>query len=154
MLDTLNSWIALVMSPELFWQLFWYVIAGGCATVVSQVGYSLCFRWLHMGNVWAKVLSWIAAASTAFVMMPLAFSTSTTPMGDAAWKFYGARIATAVLTVVLMWALMDWWLKWDLRDRERVKKEYGYWPEVINLAVTILENLINFFVAKFWIFYA
>ena len=51
-----------------------------------------------------------------------------------------------------MWALMDKLLKWDLTDRERVRKEYGWWPEIINLIVTLLEMACNYFIAKFWVF--
>lgn len=152
-MSELNELIAYVMDPVLFWELFWYGLAGVCSTIVSQVGYSICFRKWSLGNVRAKVISWFGAATTAFVMMRyLAFSETVTGFWQSAWKFYSTRIFTAVLTVLLMWLLMDKYLRWDLRDKERVRKEYRWWPEVINLGVTILEIIINYFIAKFFVF--
>lgn len=149
----MSELIARFMDPGLFWELFWYVMAGGCATVVSQVGYSVCFRKFALGNVAAKSLSWAAAAATAFVMLRyLAFPETATGFWASVWLFFSTRIGTAVLTVVLLWAIIDRWLRWDLTDRERVRREYGWWPEIFNLGVTILENVINFVVAKFWVF--
>ena len=51
-----------------------------------------------------------------------------------------------------MWWLIDKWLRWDLRDKERVKSDYGWWPEIINLIVTLVEIALNYFIAKFWVF--
>ena len=149
----MSDLIAKFMEPALFWELFWYGLSGVCSTIVSQVGYSFCFRKLHLSNVWAKSLSWFAAATTAFFMMRwLAFASTATGFWESAWLFYSTRIGTVIVTVALMWVVMDCWLKWDLRDRERVRNEYGWWPEIINLIVTILEIAINYFIAKFWVF--
>ncbi len=149
----MSEFIAKFMDPALFWELFWYFFSGVCSTLVSQVGYSVCFRKFRLSNVWAKSLSWFAAATTAFFMMRwLAFSGTETGFWESAWLFYSTRIGTVIVTVALMWAVMDCWLKWDLRDRERVRTEYGWWPEIINLIVTILEIAVNYFIAKFWVF--
>ena len=51
-----------------------------------------------------------------------------------------------------MWLVIDRWLRWDLSDRDRVKRDYGWWPELINLAATLLEILINYFIAKSLVF--
>ena len=34
-MDTLNELISIFMDPVLFWQLFWYLFAGVCSTVVA-----------------------------------------------------------------------------------------------------------------------
>ena len=152
-MSALNNLIALFIDPALFWELFWYLFAGVCSTAVSFVGYSVCFRKWGLGNVWSKVLSWTAAATTAFVLMRLlAFPGTETGWLESAWVFYATRVATAALTVLLMWWLIDKWLRWDLRDKARVKAEYGWWPELINLVVTLLEIALNYFIAKFWVF--
>ncbi len=149
----MSDLIARFIDPALFWELFWYLLAGVCSTAVSQVGYSLCFRKWGLGNVWAKILSWVGAATTAFVMMRwLAFRGTESGLWESAWKFYSTRVLTAALTVWLLWLIIDRWLRWDLTDRERVKREYGWWPEIFNLAVTFLEILINYFIAKFLVF--
>ncbi len=149
----MSDFIALFMDPKLFWELFWYGIGGVAATLVSQVGYSIGFRKFHLSNVTSKCLSWAAAATTAFLFTRyLAFCETTSGFWSSAWLFFSTRIGTVVLTVFLMWLILDWWLKWDLSDRERVKKEYGYWPEILNLTVTILEVVLNYFIAKFWVF--
>lgn len=149
----MSEFIARFMEPALFWELFWYGLSGVCSTIVSQVGYSLCFRKCHLSNVWSKSISWFAAATTAFFMMRwLAFSGTETGFWESAWLFYSTRIGTVIVTVALMWVVMDCCLKWDLRDRERVRTEYGWWPEIINLIVTVLEIAINYFIAKFWVF--
>ncbi len=153
MTDALDALVAHFIDPALFWELFWYLFAGGCATVVSFVGYSLCFRRLRLSNVWSKSLSWFAAATVAFLLMRwLAFAGTASGFWESAWKCYASRIGTAVLTVALMWLVIDKALGWDLTDRERVKSEYGWWPEAINLVVTVIEVLLNYFIAKFWVF--
>ncbi len=138
---------------ETFWELFWYLLSGVCSTAVSFVGYSVAFRKLRMGNVTAKTLSWFAAATTAFLMMRYtAFAGTEVGFLESAWKFYASRIGTILVTVGLMWYIIDIRLKWDLKDRQRVKEVYGWWPEIINLIVTVLEIIVNYFIAKFWIF--
>ncbi len=149
----MESIITLFMPMETFWELFWYLLSGVCSTAVSFVGYSLAFRKLHMSNVMAKTLSWFAAATTAFLMMRYtAFAATDTGFWDSAWKFYASRIGTILLTVGMMWYIIDKRLQWDLKDRQRVKTVYGWWPEIINLGVTIFEIVVNYFIAKFWIF--
>ncbi len=151
--STLNALIAHVMEPALFWELFWYLWSGVCAMLVSQVGYSLCFRKFGLCNVWAKIISWTGAATTAFVLMRwLAFSDTASGFWDSVWKFYSTRVVTAALTVWLMWLIIDRLLRWDLTDRERVKEQYGWWPEAFNLIVTFLEIVLNYFIAKFFVF--
>ena len=141
------------MDPALFWELFWYGLSGVCSTLVSQVGYSLCLRRLALGNVWSKILSWTAAATTAFLMMRwLAFSNTQTGFWASAAGFYSTRVGTAALTVFLMWFILEKLMRWDLSDPNRVREEYGWWPEALNLIVTILEIIINYFIAKFWVF--
>ena len=153
MCEALDAFIGRWMEPKLFWELFWYLFAGGCSTVVSFVGYSLCLRKLALGNVWSKALSWFAAATTAFVLMRLlAFSATESGFWASAAAFYATRIGTALLTLFLMWFILEKWLAWNLSDPERVRLEYGWWPEVLNGLVTILEIAINYFIAKFWIF--
>ena len=147
------EWIVQWLESALFRELFWYFLSGVCSTVVSQVGYSVCFRKFALSNVWSKTISWFAAATTAFFMMRwLAFRQTETGFWESAWLFYSTRIGTVIVTVGLMWVVMDCWLKWDLTDRERVRKEYGWWPEIINLIVTVLEIAVNYFIAKFWVF--
>ncbi|MBR6802478.1 MAG: GtrA family protein [Kiritimatiellae bacterium] len=147
------EWITRFIEPALFWELVWYFLSGVCSTLVSQIGYSVCFRKFALSNVCSKTLSWFAAATTAFLMMRwLAFSTTESGFWESAWLFFSTRIGTVLVTVALMWVVMDCWLKWDLTDRERVRKEYGWWPEIINLIVTILEIAVNYFIAKYWVF--
>ena len=149
----LNELIAIFMPPALFWELFWYLFAGLCSTAVSFVGYSFLFRKCALGNVWSKIVSWFAAATTAFLLMRwLAFSGTETGFWQSAWVFYATRVATAALTVWIMWLVIDRALRWDLRDKTRVKTQYGWWPEIINLIVTILEIILNSFIAKFIVF--
>ena len=152
-MDMLNDLIAIFMPPALFWELFWYLFAGVCSTVVSFVGYSVLFRKGGLGNVPSKIISWFAAATVAFLLMRwLAFAGTDSGFWESAWKMYSSRIVTAALTVVVMWWLIDKWLRWDLRDKERVKADYGWWPEIINLIVTLIEIALNYFIAKFWVF--
>lgn len=149
----MSEFISRFMEPALFWELFWYGLSGVCSTAVSFVGYSLCLRKWALGNVWSKVLSWVAAATTAFVMMRwLAFHTTKSGFWYSAATFYATRVGTAAVTVFLMWFLLEKWLRWDLSDPKHVRTTYGWWPEVFNLIVTLLEIAINYFIAKFWIF--
>jgi putative flippase GtrA len=140
------------MPLETFWELFYYGLSGVVAMTVSQVGYSVCFRKFALSNLWSKSLSWLAAATVAFFMMRyLAFSGTQEPFLISLWKTFYTRIATVLVTFFAMWFIIDYWLKWDLSDRERVKT-YGKIPELINFCVTIIEIALNYVIAKFYIF--
>ena len=134
-------------------EVFWYLVAGVCSTVVSQAGYSLLLRKAGLGNVRSKTLSWFAAATTAFVLMRwLAFSATESGFWISAWRFYYTRVGTALLTVFLMWIILEKALGWDFSDKATLKERYGWWPEALNLAVTILEIAINYFIACLYVF--
>jgi putative flippase GtrA len=140
------------MPMATFWELFYYGLSGVVAMAVSQVGYSVCFRKFALSNLWSKSLSWFAAATVAFFMMRyLAFSGTQEPFLISLWKTFYTRIATVLVTFFAMWFIIDHWLKWDLTDRERVKT-YGKIPELINFCVTIIEIILNYVIAKFYIF--
>jgi putative flippase GtrA len=140
------------MPMAMFWELFYYGLSGLAAMVVSQVGYSLCFRKFAFSNLASKALSWFAAATVAFLMMrTLAFSDTEAPFFVSLWKTFYTRIGTVLLTFALMWFIIDHTLKWDLRDRDRLPT-YGKWPEGINFVVTLIEIVLNYVIAKFYIF--
>lgn len=85
------------------------------------------------------------------MMRYLAFSGTQEPFLISLWKTFYTRIATVLVTFFAMWFIIDYWLKWDLSDRERVKT-YGKIPELINFCVTIIEIALNYVIAKFYIF--
>lgn len=134
-------------------EIAWYAVSGVASTIASQGGYSLCFRRFGFSNVRSKIISWFAAVTAAFVVLKLwTFPHSNETFAYSLWTFYSTRLGTAVLTVFLIWLIIDRILVWDLTNRELVRTRYKLWPEAINLSVTMIEVCSNYFIAKYIVF--
>lgn len=88
-----------------------YVVFGALTTVVNMGAYYVSYNLLHIPNVPSAAIAWILAVAFAFVTNKLWVFDS--PSFDAQTlkheipTFFGARIATGVLDVVIMYLAVD-----------------------------------------------
>ena len=88
-----------------------YAVFGGLTTVVNMASYYLTYNILHIPNVPSTVIAWVLAVAFAFVTNKLWVFDS--PSFDAQTlkheipTFFGARLATGVLDVVIMYLAVD-----------------------------------------------
>ena len=91
--------------------LIMYVVFGALTTVVNMGAYYVSYTLLHIPNVPSTAIAWILAVAFAFVTNKLWVFDS--PSFDAQTlkheipTFFGARIATGVLDVVIMYLAVD-----------------------------------------------
>ena len=91
--------------------LIMYAVFGGLTTVVNMVSYYLSFNVLKIPNVPSTVIAWVLAVAFAFITNKLWVFDS--PSFDAQTlkheipTFFGARLATGVLDVAIMYLAVD-----------------------------------------------
>ena len=124
-----------------------YILVGGLTTGVSWVVYAVCVRFLGWSIEVGNVVSWIAAVSFAFVTNKtwVFRSNSWEPRlvaGEAA-KFVGARLATGVLEVVGVPALVKLGLDQTI---------FGVEGMLSKVIVTVVVIVLNYVFSKLFIF--
>ncbi len=88
-----------------------YAVFGVLTTVVNMAAYFLCYNLLKIPNVPSTVIAWILAVLFAFITNKLWVFDS--PSFDAQTlkheipTFFGARLATGILDVVIMYLAVD-----------------------------------------------
>lgn len=122
-------------------QLLLYLFFGVCTTAINTVSYWLLYEVLVWGNITSTILAWIAAVIFAFVTnKTFVFESRRANMMERINEvvlFFGSRLLTGVLDVVIMTVTVDM-LKWN-----------GLlWKLISNIIVTI----INYIASKFVIF--
>ena len=91
--------------------LIMYVVFGALTTVVNMGAYYVSYNLLHIPNVPSTAIAWILAVAFAFVTNKLwvfdspSFDVQT--LKHEIPTFFGARIATGVLDVVIMYLAVD-----------------------------------------------
>ena len=122
-------------------QLLLYLFFGICTTAINTICYWLLYDVLPFGNLLSTILAWLAAVIFAFITNKLfvfeSKRTSTQKCINEVVSFFGCRLLTGILDVVIMVVAVDM-LQWD-----------GLlWKLISNIIVTI----INYIASKFWIF--
>lgn len=88
-----------------------YGIFGILTTAVNLVSYSLCYNVLGIPNIPSTIIAWVLAVSFAFVTNKLWVFDSTSFDKETLLHeiptFLGARIATGVLDVAIMYVSVD-----------------------------------------------
>ena len=121
--------------------LIMYAVFGALTTVVNMASYYLCYNILHIPNVPSTVIAWVLAVAFAFITNKLWVFDS--PSFDAQTlkheipTFFGARLATGVLDVAIMYLAVD-----------RMHWNPTFWKLVSNVLVII----INYIASKLVIF--
>lgn len=118
-----------------------YLFFGVCTTVINMLVYALMYEWLRVNNVISTILAWLAAVVFAFVTNKVFVFESKregiTEFLHEFTAFFGCRILTGVLDVVVMIVAVD-----------VLGKSSLIWKFISNVIVTIL----NYVASKFYIF--
>ena len=136
-----------------------YLIFGVATTVVSWIVYGVAIRAIISSGgfapLWklsaetvnidvANIISWIISVTFAFVTNKLWVFESKSWARDTVWKeawtFYGGRVFTGVLELVLMPLLVSWGLNMTLFKIE-------YFPAKIIVSVIVI--ILNYLLSKF-----
>ena len=122
-------------------QLLLYLFFGICTTAINTICYWLLYDVLPFGNLLSTILAWLAAVIFAFITNKLfvfeSKRTSTQECINEVVSFFGCRLLTGILDVVIMAVAVDL-LKWS-----------GLlWKLISNIVVTV----INYFASKRIIF--
>lgn len=126
---------------EKYKSLVLYAVFGVLTTLVNMGAYWLCFNAIGMPNVPATVIAWLLAVCFAFITNKLwvfdskSFDKKT--LRHEIPTFFGARIATGLLDVLIMYVAVDV-LKWDSM----------VWKLISNVIVIVL----NYIASKLVIF--
>lgn len=118
-------------------QIFWYLFFGVCTMILNTVCYAVLYEIFHVGNVPSTVVAWLAAVIVAFVTNKIIVFESRGAGLFEFVSFFGCRIATGLLDVLIMWLAVD-----------VLAGNSVLWKLISNVIITVL----NYVVSKFWIF--
>ncbi len=88
-----------------------YAVFGALTTVVNMAAYFLSYNVLHIPNVPSTVIAWVLAVIFAFITNKLwvfdspSFDSQT--LKHEIPTFFGARVATGILDVLIMYLAVD-----------------------------------------------
>jgi len=122
-------------------QIIAYLFFGVCSTVVNMVCYYAAFDLLQLSNTLSTVIAWFAAVIFAFVTnKAFVFHSHKETIAQSLVElasFFGYRVATGVLDVLIMFLAVDY---------------FGWngllWKLISNIIVTVL----NYIASKFSVF--
>lgn len=88
-----------------------YGIFGVLTTIVNLESYYLCFSLMGIPNVSSTIIAWVIAIAFAFVTNKLwvfdSKSFDVTTLQHEVLTFFGARIGTGLLDLVIMYVTVD-----------------------------------------------
>ena len=118
-----------------------YIIAGVATTAISTIAYWIAFDLLMLPNIPSVIGSWILAVVFAFFANKLfVFKSSSLKPKDLLTEggsFLGARIATGLLEIGMMWLLVD---------------ILSFAGTPMKLLTNVIIIALNYLLSKFYIF--
>lgn len=122
-------------------QLVLYLLFGVCTTAINTLCYGLLHKILHIHNIPSTLLAWLVAVLFAFITNKIyvfeSRRTDTAARLKEFFSFFGCRIMTGILDILIMAVAVDY-LKWNAL----------LWKLISNIIVTI----INYVASKLIIF--
>ena len=126
---------------EQYTQLLRYLVCGACAMMLNTLVYWLMYECVGLGNVLSSIVAWLVAVVCAFVgnkyIVFRAPRTGRSACIREFLSFFGCRIATGALDVLIMVVAVDH-LGWNSL----------LWKWIANGIVTVT----NYGISRFWIF--
>lgn len=88
-----------------------YLFFGVCTTLVNMITYQICYNVSGMPNVPATVIAWVLAVVFAYVTNKLfvfdSKSWAVEVLKHELPSFFGCRLLTGILDVVIMYVAVD-----------------------------------------------
>lgn len=102
------------------WDLFFkykevvlYLVFGGLTTLINVVAYAVCSYIFHLETVTGVAIAWIVSVAFAYVTNKIFVFESKTDTFKKFFKecisFFGCRLATGVMDIVIMYVTVDLW---------------------------------------------
>ena len=118
-----------------------YLFFGVCTTLINMIIYQLCYQSLQISNIVSTIIAWILAVLFAFVTNKMfVFESKSWVMKvlrHELLSFFGCRLLTGILDVVVMFIAVDIFA-WNAL----------LWKLLSNILVIVL----NYIASKFLIF--
>ncbi len=127
-----------------------YVVCGGFTTLVSWGSYAV-FEWCGLDLNLSNILSWVCGVLFAFVVNKwIVFESRSTAKGTIAREislFFGARIVTGVIAILLFPALIAVFDATGIDD-----SLFGTDGMVVRIITSIIEIVLNYVFSKYMVF--
>lgn len=118
-----------------------YIFFGGCTTLVNIVIYYACSYVIGLNTVVSTIVAWILSVVFAYITNKIYVFESDSfelkVIRNEIVSFFGCRIATGIMDLIIMVVFVDWLLYPDL---------------IIKIISNILVILINYIASKLFIF--
>lgn len=117
-------------------QLIFYAFFGICTTAVNMMSYYFCYRIMNIPNVPSTIVSWIVAVLFAYITNKLyvfdSHSFERKVLIREIPAFFGCRISTGILDVVIMYWAVD-----------IMSMNGGMWKLLSNILVIVLNYIAS-----------
>lgn len=138
MIEKIKALIKKVISDK---ELMRYILIGVLTTVVNYGVYALCTRVIHMEQLLANLIAWVAAVIFAYVANKLYVFESHTDSASALVKeifnFVLMRVASLVVDQAIIWLLV---------------KQLGLYDLLCKLISNVVVVVLNYVFSKLFIF--
>ena len=103
----------LIINFKKYKSIILYIFFGGLTTLINIVLYWLFYTVLGVTNIPSNIIAWVGAVVFAFLTNKnLVFGSSSwdkKTVANELWKFFGARLATGGIDLLIMFLFVDIW---------------------------------------------
>ena len=114
-------------------EIIMYLVFGVLTTVVNIVVYYIFSNLLHMNYLFSNAMAWFLSVLFAYVTnRKYVFDSKNNQIIKEAISFFGSRLATGIMDMVLMWFLVNFNIVNDVVSKV-----------VVNVIVVILNYILS-----------
>ena len=119
-------------------EIIMYLVFGVLTTVVNIVVYYIFSNLLHMNYLFSNAMAWFLSVLFAYVTnRKYVFDSENNQIIKEAISFFGSRLATGIMDMVLMWFLVNFNIVNDV---------------VAKVVVNVIVVILNYILSKLVVF--
>ena len=119
-------------------EIIMYLVFGVLTTVVNIVVYYIFSNLLHMNYLFSNAMAWFLSVLFAYVTnRKYVFDSKNNQIIKEAISFFGSRLATGIMDMVLMWFLVNFNIVNDV---------------VAKVGVNVIVVILNYILSKLVVF--
>ncbi len=119
-------------------EIIMYLVFGVLTTVVNIVVYYIFSNLLHMNYLFSNAMAWFLSVLFAYVTnRKYVFDSKNNQIIKEAISFFGSRLATGIIDMVLMWFLVNFNIVNDV---------------VAKVVVNVIVVILNYILSKLVVF--
>lgn len=119
-------------------EIIMYLVFGVLTTVVNIVVYYIFSNLLHMNYLFSNAMAWFLSVLFAYVTnRKYVFDSKNNQIIKEAISFFGSRLATGIMDMVLMWLLLNFNIVNDV---------------VAKVVVNVIVVILNYILSKLVVF--